>query len=70
MLLAIGMATGLPLAFAMGRGMSTLLYGVEPTDPVALGSAVALLSVVTLAACALPARRAMRTDPLVALRRD
>jgi ABC-type lipoprotein release transport system permease subunit len=43
---------------------------VEPTDPVALGSAVALLSVVTLAACALPARRAMRTDPLVALRRD
>ena len=69
-LLAIGVAIGLPGALAMGRGMSTLLYGVEPADPVAIGSAVFLLSVVTLAACVLPARRAMRTDPLIALRRD
>ncbi len=70
MLLVIGVAIGLPAALAMGRGMSTLLYGVEPADPVALGSAVFMLSVVTLAACALPGRRAMRTDPLGALRRD
>jgi putative ABC transport system permease protein len=70
LLLAVGVALGLPGALAMGRGMSTLLYGVEPTDPVALGGAVLVLSVVTLAACALPARRAMRTDPLIALRRD
>ncbi|HUR21624.1 MAG TPA: FtsX-like permease family protein, partial [Vicinamibacterales bacterium] len=69
-LLAIGVAIGLPGALAMGRGMSTLLYGVEPADPVALGGAVILLLMVTLAACALPARRAMRTDPLIALRRD
>jgi putative ABC transport system permease protein len=69
-LLAIGVAVGLPGAFAMGRGMATLLYGIDAADPVALGSAVVLLSLVTLAACALPARRAMRTDPLVALRRD
>jgi putative ABC transport system permease protein len=69
-LLAMGVALGLPAALAMGRGMSTLLYGVEPADPVALGGAVALLSAVTLAACAVPARRAMNTDPLVALRND
>lgn len=69
-LLAMGVALGLPAALAMGRGMSTLLYGVEPADPVALGGAVALLSAVTLAACAVPARRAMKTDPLVALRND
>jgi putative ABC transport system permease protein len=69
-LLAAGVAIGLPGAYAMGRGMSALLYGVEPADPIALGSAVVLLSLVTLAACALPARRAMRTDPLIALRRD
>lgn len=69
-LLAMGVALGLPAALAMGRGMSTLLYGVEPADPVALGGAVALLSAVTLAACAVPARRAMKTDPMVALRND
>jgi putative ABC transport system permease protein len=69
-LLATGVAIGLPGALLMGRGMSALLYGVEPADPIALGAAVFLLSAVTLAACALPARRAMRTDPLIALRRD
>lgn len=69
-LLAIGVAVGLPGAIAMGRGMSALLYGVEPADPIALGSSVFMLAVVTLTACALPARRAMRTDPLIALRRD
>jgi putative ABC transport system permease protein len=69
-LLAVGVAIGLPGALAMGRGMSALLYGVKPADPIALGSAVFMLSMVTLAACALPARRAMRTDPLIALRRD
>jgi putative ABC transport system permease protein len=42
-LLAIGLAIGLPGALAMGRGMSTLLYGVEPADPLALGGAVFML---------------------------
>ena len=69
-LLAAGLAVGIPGALAMGRGMSALLYGVTPTDPIALGSAIVLLSAVTLLACAVPARRAMRTDPLVALRSD
>ena len=70
MLLAMGVAVGLPAALAMGRGMSTLLYGVKPTDPVALAGAVVMMSAVTLAACVVPARRAMKTDPLVALRND
>ena len=70
MLLGIGLAIGLPGAVLMGRGMATLLFDIEPLDPVALGSAIATLTVVTVAACALPARRAMRTDPLIALRND
>jgi len=70
LLLAIGLAIGLPGAAAVGHGMSTLLYGVTPLDPAALGLAVVLLTIVTLAACALPARRAMKTDPLVAIRAD
>jgi ABC-type antimicrobial peptide transport system permease subunit len=70
LLLAAGLAAGVPGAIAMGRGMSALLYNVEPGDPVALGAAVALLAAVTLLACALPARRAMKTDPLTALRSD
>ena len=70
MLLAIGLAIGAPGAVLLGRQMSTLLYGIEPMDPPALGSAITVLACVTLAACVLPARRAMKTDPLVALRTD
>ena len=69
-LLAAGVAIGLPGAFAIGRGMSHLLYGIAPTDPVAIGAGIAVLTAVTVAACGLPARRAMKTDPLVALRHE
>ena len=69
-LLAIGLGLGLPGAAAVGRGMSTLLFDIQPLDPLALGLAVFVLTIVTLAACVLPARRAMKTDPLVALRTD
>jgi putative ABC transport system permease protein len=69
-LLAIGLGLGLPGAAAVGRGMSTLLFGIEPLDPVAIALAVLVLTLVTLASCVLPARRAMKTDPLVALRTD
>ena len=68
--LGIGLALGVPAAALMANGMSALLFGIEPFDPLAFGSAVMMLTVVTLIACALPARRAMRTDPLVALRAD
>lgn len=67
-LLGIGLAVGLPGAFFLGRGMSTILFEVKPSDPIAVLAAVGTLTVVTLAACALPARRAMKVDPLTALR--
>jgi putative ABC transport system permease protein len=69
-LLAIGLAIGLPAAVLLGQGMSTLLYRIEPFDLLALTAAVVLLTLVTALACALPARRAMGTDPLVALRNE
>ena len=50
--------------------MSSELYGVSPTDPLAFGAMAILLFAVTLLACYLPARRAMRVDPLIALRAE
>jgi putative ABC transport system permease protein len=67
-LLAMGLAIGVPGALLMGRAMSALLFGVAPSDPLALALSVGAMALVTFAACALPARRAMRTDPLIAIR--
>jgi len=61
---AIGIAGGLMLT----RLMSGLLYGVQATDPLTYGAVAILLMLVALAACFLPARRAMLVDPIVALR--
>ena len=66
--LAIGSAMGLALALAASRLMGSLLFGIAPTDPLAIGSALALLIGVALAASYLPARRAARLDPTQALR--
>ena len=67
-LVAWGVAGGLAGAFALTRAMAGMLYGVEATDPVTFLAVPAVLSLVSLLACYLPARRAARLDPTAALK--
>jgi predicted permease len=67
-LLAIGLAVGTALALAAGAAARSMLFGLRPYDPLTLAMAVALLAGVTLAASYLPALRAAKLDPMVALR--
>jgi predicted permease len=69
-LLAVGVAVGLLLALWAGRAASTLLYGLEPHDPMTLLAATALLSAIALAASYVPARRAAALEPMAALREE
>ena len=64
----LGVAIGVVGALALGRVMSSLIYGVKPTDPLTLIFVAALLTSITIAASYIPARRATKVDPLVALR--
>jgi ABC-type antimicrobial peptide transport system permease subunit len=67
-LTAIGIGAGIAIAVGLTRVMSALLYQTEPGDPVTMAFVAILLALVALAACYLPARRASRVNPIVALR--
>jgi predicted permease len=68
LLLGIGLAVGVPAAIGLGRFVSSQLYGIEPHDPWVAGSTILLLTVVSTAAGLIPAHRASRIDPILALR--
>ena len=69
-LVAIGLAIGLPAAMALARLVSTQLYGVKPHDPLMAAVSILLLASVACAAGLIPARRAARLDPIIALRQE
>ena len=65
---AIGIAIGLAGGVALGTTISSLVFGVTVRDPATYAGVAIVLAVVALAACAIPARRAARVDPMIALR--
>ena len=67
-LTGFGMCAGLLLAFALAHGVANLLYGVSPNDPLVFGSITAFIAGIAMMASWIPARRAARIDPMVALR--
>jgi len=67
-LLAIGVAAGVAGSLALTRSLASFLYRIGPTDPATFVCVVAILAAVALFACYIPARRAIRVDPAIALR--
>jgi putative ABC transport system permease protein len=70
LLIGLGLLVGLGGAFAAARFVQAMLFGVGATDPLTFGAIAVLLAAVALAACLIPARRATRVDPVVALRSE
>ena len=69
-LTVIGLAIGFGLSVLTGTGLSRVLYGITPTDPVTYGGVLLLLALISLAACSLPAIRASRVNPISTLRQE
>jgi ABC-type antimicrobial peptide transport system permease subunit len=70
LLVGIAVAGGFGLAVSGAQFASSVLFGVQPTDVASLAGAAAVLALVAIAACYVPARRASRVDPLIALRQE
>jgi predicted permease len=70
MLAGIGLILGLAVVFVLARFLTSMLYGVSPSDPVTFLGISFLLAMVALLACYLPARRAARIDPMIAIREE
>jgi putative ABC transport system permease protein len=66
----VGMSVGGAGALALTRALTGLLFGVKPTDPLTFAGVLSLIALVSLLACYLPARRAMKVDPMIALRNE
>jgi putative ABC transport system permease protein len=69
-LVGLGVALGIGGSVAVSRVLANQVWGVSPRDPLTLASVVAAMLVAALAACYVPARRAMRVDPMIALRQE
>ena len=69
-LVGIGVAIGLGAAFVGARSVGAFLYGISPTDVPSFAAAILVLATVALVACAIPARRAIRVNPVATLRQE
>jgi putative ABC transport system permease protein len=67
-LLGLGLAIGLPISYALARLLASLIFGVSATDAGIFSAIAIFLAAISMAACYIPAHRAMRMDPMVALR--
>jgi ABC-type antimicrobial peptide transport system permease subunit len=70
LLFAVGVGAGVPVTLAATRILRTRLFGLSPFDPLTLLTSVLMMGIVTLTAASFPARRAVKVDPMVALRHE